>query len=403
MNKDGQLSWRPIQLIHPVLYVDLVRELTKKECWGKLKKRFALFTENKWNKKIGCFSLPRDGNNTKKDKGLQISDWIQHIELKSIELAIDYEFLFETDISDCYSSIYTHSIAWAIEDKIECKKNKHGGNLGNYVDKSIQAMQFGQTNGIPQGSVLMDFIAELLLGYIDMELSNKLHEEKIDDYQILRYRDDYRIFVNYSNCGEKILRILSEILTDFGLRLNFSKTRNSQDIVLDSVKKDKLDWLKYSTRSQNILQHALLIKQHSEKFCNTGSVMVALNKYYLRLTKINKIQKNSMAIIGIIVSIAVKNPRTYPVCLAILSFFLALLNDIERQVLIKKIENKFSKVANNAYMEIWLQRAIKSSKDILFNEPLCCLVQGEKKPIWNNEWINDKKLKRIMDEQKIFN
>src|SRR5476649_1519650 len=28
MNKDGKLSWRPLQLIHPVLYVNLVREIT---------------------------------------------------------------------------------------------------------------------------------------------------------------------------------------------------------------------------------------------------------------------------------------------------------------------------------------------------------------------------------------
>jgi hypothetical protein len=29
----------------------------------------------------------------------------------------------------------------------------------------MQGMNYGQTNGIPQGSVLMDFIAEMVLGF----------------------------------------------------------------------------------------------------------------------------------------------------------------------------------------------------------------------------------------------
>jgi hypothetical protein len=40
----------------------------------------------------------------------------------------------------------------------------------------MQGMNYGQTNGIPQGSVLMDFIAEMVLGYIDECLSECLDE-----------------------------------------------------------------------------------------------------------------------------------------------------------------------------------------------------------------------------------
>ena len=64
-------------------------------------------------------------------------------------------------------------------------------------------MQCGQTNGIPQGSVLMDFIAEILLGYIDEILTEQLNTAHIVNYKILRYRDDYRIFVNNPDEGEK--------------------------------------------------------------------------------------------------------------------------------------------------------------------------------------------------------
>lgn len=49
-NKDGKLSWRPLQLIHPLVYVDLVHEITKKDNWGKLQARFKEFQKNKKNK-----------------------------------------------------------------------------------------------------------------------------------------------------------------------------------------------------------------------------------------------------------------------------------------------------------------------------------------------------------------
>ena len=40
-------------------------------------------------------------------------------------------------------------------------------------------MTYGQTNGIPQGSSLMDFIAEIILGYADTQLVKKLKGRKL--------------------------------------------------------------------------------------------------------------------------------------------------------------------------------------------------------------------------------
>jgi hypothetical protein len=36
------------------------------------------------------------------------------VEQKSIELGLEYDYIFHTDIVDCYGAIYTHSISWAI-------------------------------------------------------------------------------------------------------------------------------------------------------------------------------------------------------------------------------------------------------------------------------------------------
>jgi len=239
-NKDGQLSWRPFQLIHPVLYVDLVREITKQENWDKLKARFLILhsCDN-----IKCLSMPLEAPENIKDRAEQVSQWWQEVELKSVEYSLDYEYLYEADIADCYGSFYTHSIAWAVESKSVAKKERSRNNLGNYIDKAIQSMQHGQTNGIPQGSVLMDFIAELVLGYVDLKVANKIDDSNINDFKILRYRDDYRVFVNSSEDGEKILKVLSEVLTELGLRLNSNKTKFSSDVVGASIKEDKKAWI----------------------------------------------------------------------------------------------------------------------------------------------------------------
>src|SRR5690554_2819642 len=99
-------------------------------------------------------------------------------------------------------------------------------------------MQHGQTNGIPQGSILMDFIAEIILAYADTRLSERL-QSRPKEYLILRYRDDYRIFANSPTDAEYIAQCLAETLVELGMRLNPNKTRASSDIITSSIKADK--------------------------------------------------------------------------------------------------------------------------------------------------------------------
>ena len=212
-NKDGKYAWRPFQLIHPVLYVSLVHQITEARNWTLICEKFNEFSGNK---KILCVGLPVVSLTDEKDKAEQIKQWLKEVEQKSIELSLDYEYLLETDITDCYGAIYTHAITWALHTKPEAKKKENRTNnnlIGNVIDNHIQDMRHGQTNGIPQGSVLMDFIAEMVLGYADLELSKKLKAEPIGEYCILRYRDDYRIFVNSTQAGERILKLLTEFET----------------------------------------------------------------------------------------------------------------------------------------------------------------------------------------------
>ncbi|MEL7601276.1 MAG: RNA-directed DNA polymerase, partial [Proteiniphilum sp.] len=92
-------------------------------------------------------------------------------------MSLEYNHLLLLDITDCYGSLYTHSIVWALHTIEEAKKVENRNNpdfIGVVIDKHIQEMSFGQTNGIPQGSVLMDFIAEIVLGFGDYLLTLEL-------------------------------------------------------------------------------------------------------------------------------------------------------------------------------------------------------------------------------------
>jgi hypothetical protein len=400
-NKDGKLSWRPFQIINPLVYVALVHEITEQKNWEKLQGRFKKFSKNE---KIKCLSIPVQSENKQSDKAQQISNWWEQVEQQSILLSLEYDYVFDTDVADCYGSIYTHSIAWAVEGKKIAKENRKNDLLGNFIDKSIQNAQNQQTNGIPQGSVLMDFIAEIILGYIDRILGAFLKKQKITNYQILRYRDDYRIFVCNHNDGESILKRLSEIMMPFGFKLNASKTKGSQDVITQSIKKDKLAWLAIPQNNRISLQkQLLLIRQHSINYANSGSLNTALNKFDKQIEKIrNKKRKvyDIEQLISITTDIAYHNPKVIPVCCAIISKLLSELDNSERMSLL--VYRKLSRMPNSGFAQIWLQRMLKDNLNkFKFTEKICEL-QNNQISLWNFSWVKGKNMLNILNNTSIF-
>jgi Reverse transcriptase (RNA-dependent DNA polymerase) len=399
-NKDGRHAWRPLQLVHPALYVSLVNYITAKNNWKVIQTRFADF-QSLTNFK--CLSIPIRSRTTRKDKAAQILHWWQGIEQGAIELALDYAYVLHADITDCYSAIYTHSIAWALHGKPTAKASRTDPNLiGNRIDWHIQDMRHGQTNGIPQGSVLMDLIAEMVLGFADLDLSERLTKKGITEYRVLRYRDDYRIFVNNPQNGEVILKTLTEVMIDLGLKLNTSKTTGSQSVVSSSLKKDKLAWLRARQSDHDIQKHLLVIHAHGVDYPNAGSLVVGLTHFHERLSKIKKL-RNPVPLISIAVDIAYSSPRAFPVCAAIISQILwAVKAKKERIRLIEKIHEKLSQLPNTGHMEVWLQRISHPYKSsIAFGEHLCQLVDGSNIQIWNNSWISSKDLLAALDPTDI--
>lgn len=252
-------------------------------------------------------------------------------------------------------------------------------------------MDYGQTNGIPQGSTLMDFIAEIVLGYGDVLLSEALNKEKIKDYKILRYRDDYRIFTKNEETLNKILKILSENLSVLNFKMNTQKTIISNDIITNSIKKEKLDTLKLNLNNEiSIQKNLLLIRDFSIRNPNSGSLKTILSEFYkTTIEKLEKKRKDNKEIISIIVNIMYNNPKLYQICIVILSKLLSFETKRNKENIIKLIENKFLKLPNTDYLSIWLQRiTITYNKNRQFSSEICKKIYDNTTKLWESCWLS---------------
>ena len=217
-NKDADLAWRPFELIHPVLYVELVNLIAEPSNWSFIQTRFRRFSQNP---KIRCCSIPQVNNSSQVAAESAILDYWSRFEQESIAESLKYKYVCLTDVANCYDSVYTHTISWAFHGKIEAKKNRGNRStplLGDKIDKILQDMHYGQTNGIPQGNIISDLIVEIILGDADERLQKEMDEKSSSpnrakiDFEILRYRDDYRIFTNSAEDAREVLLTFTKVL-----------------------------------------------------------------------------------------------------------------------------------------------------------------------------------------------
>lgn len=414
-NKDSRYAWRPITLIHPIVYVDLVNTITQEDNWKTLVERFSSFEQKNL---IKCVSIPGKSLSCESDQAETILNWWSNFEQEQIKKSLKYDYCVHTDISNCYPSIYTHAIAWSLMGKEEAKRNRNESeNLGNVLDRKIQQMQYGQTNGIPQGSVLMDFIAELVLGYADHNVSEAIMAQGLSDHvEIIRFRDDYRIFGNDKTILEKVTGILSETLVDFNFTLNKFKTFQTDELILNAVKEEKRYWNKVryaltregerSAESSNILAHRdkinmwkqnqlLIIKEFSVKYPNSGQLQRALaDLYETEIHQLTELPRNYVQLISITTDIMVRNPAALKQTYAIIGKLLDLVNvQSEKIVIIEHIQKKYQRRSHTNHSELWLQAldfAIGTAHQHKYHSKLASSIVEGNVQFWNTSWLKTK-------------
>jgi hypothetical protein len=141
-----------------------------------------------------------------------------------------FGYLYKLDVSSCFDSIYTHSIAWATLGQEVAKENLSylDTTFGGKFDRLLRELNRGETNGIVIGPEFSRVFAEVILQDVDRSLERVLLDEygllNRNDYEIFRYVDDYFVFCNREDIALYVKRHLSELLKHYKLTLSAEKS-----------------------------------------------------------------------------------------------------------------------------------------------------------------------------------
>lgn len=148
---------------------------------------------------------------------------------KSFEyLSIEKKFKIhgKLDISKCFPSIYTHSLAWAVKGKRFAKESKNADTFESRFDKLMMLINDGETHGIIVGPEFSRIFAEVILQRVDVEVEKELELNgyyNSKHYKVHRYVDDYYIYANDEALIDFIKRAFKSELMKFKLFTNESK------------------------------------------------------------------------------------------------------------------------------------------------------------------------------------
>ena len=449
LNKDGRYAVRPIILANPFLYYFLVREVCCESNWQVIKDLFEKFNVPH----ITSCAIPVIPNEKEPfHKATTINNWWNSMEQRSIELSLEYRYMFVTDITNCYGSINPQTFDWAFSLKGTSLETEDESTIAKNIQNYLRAFQQGRNIGIPQGSVIFDLIAEIVLGYSDLllheALQAKVKEYKgkgktFPPYEIIRYRDDYRIFCSNRDALEDISYILQKVLERLNFRMNSQKTKISDSIVTDAVKSDKLAYI-YNTPIFNkkgvdfdsFEKHLLYILMFSRQYPDSGSVRTMLSDIDKRIEDYLKsldekhaskaedwesvdlgdeakpakaegvfselktyhrskyIPGGSIrALSAVCTQIALENVGCAHYALRVISRMIDSLDDMdEKRSIIDLVYQKLCNQPNSYYNQLWLQNMTYTQDKKQGTSPytlrLCQLVAGKTvEPLWNNDWL----------------
>ncbi|WP_430816559.1 RNA-directed DNA polymerase [Carboxylicivirga sp. RSCT41] len=204
---------RLLGIPNPFAYANLCNELTAN--WDNLKSKLITNVKNQ------KFKVSRIHIRKLTDKNHLFEMNYNHHEKDGNpeqKIIIGKQYVVEADISNCFPSIYSHSIPWALVGKKTAKVKKDDNSKWyNKLDKFIRNTKCEETNGLLIGPHSSNLISELILTKVDSVLCEK-------GYEYIRNIDDYKCFVKSEVEAEKFLLDLSSELKNYELHLNNKKT-----------------------------------------------------------------------------------------------------------------------------------------------------------------------------------
>ncbi|MFA9189165.1 RNA-directed DNA polymerase [Flavobacterium magnesitis] len=201
---------RLLSIPHPAPYFNLCYEI--RQNWQVISNSFGSYDDYRNTSMI----IPKPNNLNRRLVTMLSYDRIKDEKFLILDKSFKAKYFVHADITNCYPSIYSHSVPWALVGKIESKINaQKQDEWYNKLDKAIRNVQRNETVGIPIGPDTSSIICEIILSQIDKKLSK---------YKYFRFIDDYKCYCSSKNEADNFIRDLSKELESYNLRLNQKKT-----------------------------------------------------------------------------------------------------------------------------------------------------------------------------------
>ncbi len=198
---------RVLSLIHPLAYARVYSNLKKNrvEILGSMKDDNSVITAEQHNDGR-MFIMNYEDHETKTKNTLEIS--------------FGASFRAHADVANCFGSIYTHSLEWAVQgyekakERLQERGEKHWSST---LDITLRNAKRNETSGLPVGPSSSSIAVEIVLAAVDRELAGK--------FRFVRYIDDYTAYCETHIQAQEFIRALSIALSRYRLTLNLSKTK----------------------------------------------------------------------------------------------------------------------------------------------------------------------------------
>lgn len=132
------------------------------------------------------------------------------------------------DVANCFDTIYTHTVSWAIKNKEFVKKYvSHSNQFCQRIDTVMQRSNNNETNGIPVGAEFSRVFSEIIFQDIDHKVANSLQMKHGmyfgSSYEVVRYVDDYVIFAKSADVAKRVYDEIEDTLSLYNLYINEMK------------------------------------------------------------------------------------------------------------------------------------------------------------------------------------
>ena len=169
-------------------------------------------------------TTPRIGDRSRGERAVEpVHGWRGRPTL-ALERRSGRRVMLRADISQCWPSMYTHAVSWAIQGKAAAKAAASTrGGLGHYsdlIDKAVRDAQERQSVGIPIGPDSSMVLSEVVLSRVDERLSSQ-----IKSLSGIRIIDDYELYFDNVAEAEHARTLLAHALAEYRFMLNPRKTR----------------------------------------------------------------------------------------------------------------------------------------------------------------------------------